>query len=1026
MAEKNKLKTTKTRGKGGNILSLQRKGGLFYFITFVLIFLVSFQPVAFAARSSAGGGKIAKPDWGKVATNVGISIGAMAIGSALNSAMSAAQPASTATNTISQTSQFVTNLPQTTGNLLTNTAGGGATVVDAAGKVQTLQPLAAIGNSLKESFSAAGVIKGYSTFVATSQVNRAVGMAGAYYGWKPSNTFIISSLATGATAGFLNPSGVLGSSMTKEMAAGGVTTMAKGALAGGLGGLAGGAATVAVDGSKINKGKNPGVGGQIAGMVGSMYGTSLGKELVSPNSYNTQMAPYKKTVTQKDFDEWSKQELDKFHQQEMNKLLGRQSLDELLGLNANLNSSGPTRSYQNLKDSSDIISTPELNKRAGVSVVESAAIKTAGMTSSQPMDFETAVKIYQSDAVQCLGRDFDGNLKFEIKGKEAVNVTLTEEQAHILETAQVAPADKTTWLPTATKPSSSLVIQRVLFNPLVNTTNQWPVIASGSLAIAASNSMGDNQWRPWVSELIYGAAMPVIDTFATTYELKPSLFSNIDQKLGYVPEAQLERQELIVKAIERMAANDVANASIPVGTLPQELLTKYNLDTGKLRENAEFKAKTENKQLSEFDNKTLLFDSIVNTMGDRARDNFEKEIRENKSSGVYDEMPLFESIGGSKSDIVGYRIHDAFKVDIPVAVISGAIQVGLDKTMGDTTSSKALLASLGGTIASSIARGIVLHHNASDLYNKAINSAKPENGGKFIPEVAIANKVTAPADLILARINGTLPPPDNTVYKLQGNTLVPVEKGEKGYLRAEVNETTVAKDLIFVQNDKVIRPGMEGYEEIIAKAKPASWKLDDKENKWVSVPPGYGEGIRPIEIAKVPGLGTTIKGNISQGLYEFGTKSLAMGLPNTYQGRLGDYGWYKYTQNLGYLSNVANRQGYSAAMNSNAVRVGKDIISGNSLTVLDNVMGLGMAKAVPVTGYKGRPYSEQVIMDRGWSAATSTFYPNWPYSDVNPIQNNPFWSSLNDKLGAQDIRTSEDIKGTQQQQDMLLRATQGQ
>ncbi len=993
MKRKSDTKTTGIWGKGGNMRSFRYQGGLFYFIAFVLIFLIIFQPVAFASRSSAGGGEIAEFDAGRVAGNIGIGLGTMVVGSALNSAISAAQPVSASTTTLGSS---LSNLPTTTTNLFTNTAG----------QVDKLTPLQAIGNSLATSFSLEGIATNFNTFVAATQVNRAVGMAGSYYGWKPSSTLLVSSVATAGTAGFLNPSAALGSS-ANTMVVNSFSTMAKGAMVGSIGGLVGGATMVAIDRGRINKGEGPSVGGQIAGMAGSMFGTSLGRTLVDPNTTNTiweQYTPKKDDTTGK--------------------------------------------YYQNVNDPNKTITVEELNQKTGVPAIETALEKKgvlpdfkkgsvelvdankAGLE-GRSLTFEDAVKLGQSDKIQYLGN----KNRFVISGKNSVQFDLTDEQSKFLANTKIAP-DKTVWLPTEGKVDSSLVMQRILTNPVVNTANQWPLIATGGLAIAATNSMGDSQWRPLVNEVIYAVGAPVLDSFATAYELKPSLFSNIDQKLGYVPEAKIERQEMINRAIERRIAQVVGDTKIPAGTtsVPAELTSKFDLETplepskdttplveitGQLKESASTKGKTENKQLSEYDTKTILFGGLTNTLSQRAIIESQKNLSDSKTPGVYDQMPLYEEIGGSKSDLVTYRIHDAFKVDIPAALVSGGIQAGLDKSMGDTTSGKAVLASLGGVVASGVARGIVLHNNATSLYNKQIESAEKE---QFMPEVATSRLLTDTTDIVLARIEGALPLPDTKTYKIENGSLVQASISEGGRYKAENNEISLEKDTFFIQNGKTIFAGAPEYNQIVGNAKEV-WEVNKDSNKLVSKIE-YEDGVRPYEIAKVPGLSATIKGNIGQGLYEFGTKTLNMGMPNTYKGQLSEYGWYKYTQNLGSLSSIAATKGYAAAINSNAVRVGNNITSGNALTVADSLVGLGMAKVVPVVGYKGMPYSEGVLIDKGWSAATMTFYPRWPYSDVNPVQNNPFWSSFNDKLGVREIRTSEDIKGTQQQQNILEKAIQ--
>lgn len=238
-------------------------------IIYVLVFSLLCPQQALASRSSAGGGKIAKPDWGRVATNVGIAIGSAIVMNSLGNAWKAAQPvaagaqtgaqvgtqamtiegmnclaqawlaepavdfvstvgtqamtiegmgcvaqawlaepaidfvstANTSLSLIDRVGSTIGNIGSGIKNLVTNTAGGGV-VIDGI----PARPLAAAWNSMTNLETVMpAVVKGYATYTATNQVGRAVGMAGSYYGWSPKTTFIISNVAVGATAGFLNP-----------------------------------------------------------------------------------------------------------------------------------------------------------------------------------------------------------------------------------------------------------------------------------------------------------------------------------------------------------------------------------------------------------------------------------------------------------------------------------------------------------------------------------------------------------------------------------------------------------------------------------------------------------------------------------------------------------------------------------------------------------------------------------------------------------------------------------------------------
>jgi len=151
------------------------------------------------------------------------------------------------------------------------------------------------GSSLNSAFSASNMIQGYNTYMATSQVSRAVGMAGSYHEWDPRWTFAISTMATGATAGFLNPELAL----AKEVGTGigqvnpiSLSSMGKGALVGGLGGAAQGATIALIDGDRLDDYKSPGVVAQVAGMAAGIYATGVGRAIFDPATYHYQIEGY--------------------------------------------------------------------------------------------------------------------------------------------------------------------------------------------------------------------------------------------------------------------------------------------------------------------------------------------------------------------------------------------------------------------------------------------------------------------------------------------------------------------------------------------------------------------------------------------------------------------------------------------------------------------------------------------------------------------------------------------------------------
>jgi len=124
-------------------------------IILILILYLFVQPVAFAARSSAGGGKEAKFSVGKWAVGTGIGLASMGVGNA------------------------VSNAVFTDATLASNLKGLGT-------------------------FSTWG--NNYAIMAGTNQIGRAAGAMGTYYGWNPKSTIFVSSLASGMASGGINPS----------------------------------------------------------------------------------------------------------------------------------------------------------------------------------------------------------------------------------------------------------------------------------------------------------------------------------------------------------------------------------------------------------------------------------------------------------------------------------------------------------------------------------------------------------------------------------------------------------------------------------------------------------------------------------------------------------------------------------------------------------------------------------------------------------------------------------------------------
>lgn len=137
-------------------------------IALAMIFVFCFQQGAFAARSSAGGGKISKFNAGSWALGTAVGMGSMAIGGAIASGI----------------------------NNIGSVGGFGA----------------GFGNSLGSLSSLSTWATNFNTGVALGQVSRAVGTMGQYYDWGKS-TVAINAIVGGMAAGGINP-GSFGASST--------------------------------------------------------------------------------------------------------------------------------------------------------------------------------------------------------------------------------------------------------------------------------------------------------------------------------------------------------------------------------------------------------------------------------------------------------------------------------------------------------------------------------------------------------------------------------------------------------------------------------------------------------------------------------------------------------------------------------------------------------------------------------------------------------------------------------------------
>jgi len=140
-------------------------------LAFAMAFSFIFPRDAFAGRSDAGGGEIPEYSWKDFGTTVGIAaasyVGGTLVSGALNS--------------------IATGVGWNTG----------------PGLYQSFSNMGNMSN----------IAAGYNTYMAASNVQRAAGMAGAYYDWDSSTTYVVGSIATAVTAGLLNPSIATGESV---------------------------------------------------------------------------------------------------------------------------------------------------------------------------------------------------------------------------------------------------------------------------------------------------------------------------------------------------------------------------------------------------------------------------------------------------------------------------------------------------------------------------------------------------------------------------------------------------------------------------------------------------------------------------------------------------------------------------------------------------------------------------------------------------------------------------------------------
>ncbi len=515
--------------------SEMKKRKIFRASNFCIVFFITlafiFPPEALAARRRAGGGEIAKFNFGNYAAGIGIGIGAMAVGGVINAGLNSA----------------LGNVANVGKGVLTGTAIPSITT-------QSSNILTAMGNSLSYSFTTTGLITNMSTFMAVSQVGRAVGAAGNYYGWKPSTTFLVSSGISAAVGGFMNPSVALGPSVSE-----GITNsiipgihytlnpanytlgnMLQGAFVGGLTGLASGAVIVAIDGNKINKGKEPGIGAQIAGMVTGVAVGNLTRALVDPTTWKP---------TQKHLDVVRQSENPEIKNLQGQAKVSAVKAEELRvqGRNKFVSAAGAQAVESLYNDYQD----------GGLRNLDiKAALKGAwdsGVTAGKG-DLEAAQAHFNE--AQALTQQAKDAAPYNYQKVTAKNVwTGAETLSHPYspdELTKTYPSKATiTSRPIPNAPeyyeivqlnppaSASSVAGRLFEATFVQTIDMWPRILVNSLSIAAVNSLGkkDKWLAPLVSAGVEGVVGPFVYRAQEYFPLKLSYLvgeKHLAQSVGYV------------------------------------------------------------------------------------------------------------------------------------------------------------------------------------------------------------------------------------------------------------------------------------------------------------------------------------------------------------------------------------------------------------------------------------------------------------------------------------------------------------
>lgn len=480
-------------------------------IAFLITLAFIFPPEALAARRRAGGGELAKFDFGNYAAGVGIGIGAMAVGGVINAGL---------TSAIGNSIQAV-----------------GGTVPASMQTATKAGILGAMGNSFVNSFTTTGLITNMSTFFAVSQTGRAVGAMGNYYGWKPSTTFLVSSAASGFVGGFMNPTVALGPSVSESVTSSIIPgihytlnpanytlgNMLSGGFVGGVTGLASGAVVVAIDGNKINKGKEPGIGAQIAGMVTGVAVGNLTRTLIDPATYTK--------GPEKTWERVENPEIKNVQDTATAKTATADVVAKAKGAYGGAKELLKGGTWQDAKQAYN----------EGLTKAEESGVVKNLRTSAQ-LDVQKANKLASSDSGRFRYRHVldadvwdgyaqpDGSrapVKYEMAGDKirhySPNEVMADGRSYRVRPLQ---GNFVTVAETNTRAGISLVGQRLFEATFINTADMWPQLVTNSLVIAATHSLGKKQkWMaPLVSGVVGGIAGPLFSNLADAYALRPGIY----------------------------------------------------------------------------------------------------------------------------------------------------------------------------------------------------------------------------------------------------------------------------------------------------------------------------------------------------------------------------------------------------------------------------------------------------------------------------------------------------------------------